>query len=84
MSSTINWVAAGVGVTIVPESMSHLQTHLVVYKRIAGGAPRATMSLAIRSGAVSPAIEKFVEEVDRVFGKKRSRAALAPVALAQR
>jgi DNA-binding transcriptional LysR family regulator len=70
ISSTLNLVAAGIGVALVPESMSHLQTHRVVYKPILGHAPRAAMSLAVRSGPISAAIEDFLGVVDEVLAEK--------------
>ena len=63
ISSTVNLVATGIGVALVPESMSHLQTHRVVYRPIVGEAPRAIMSLAVRGGPTSATLEGFLTTV---------------------
>jgi DNA-binding transcriptional LysR family regulator len=78
ISSTVNLVAAGIGVTIVPESMSHLQTHRVVYRRISGSAPFATMSLAARCGPVSAAIQSFLMLVDSVLMERGNNVRRPP------
>jgi DNA-binding transcriptional LysR family regulator len=71
ISSTLNLVAAGIGVALVPESMSHLQTHRVVYKPITGPALRASMSIAARAGQISRAIEDFLVMVHDVLAESR-------------
>ncbi|WP_260927589.1 LysR family transcriptional regulator [Novosphingobium sp. 9] len=61
MASTVNLVAAGVGVALVPESMCQLHTQGVTYARIAGDGPRAQMVVAHRRvGALSPAVRNFI------------------------
>jgi DNA-binding transcriptional LysR family regulator len=72
ISSTVNLVATGIGVTLVPESMSHLQTHRVVYRPIVGEAPRATMSLAVRGGPTSAALESFLTTVRALVAEQRT------------
>ena len=53
ISSTINLVAAGLGVASVPEPMRQLHPHGVIYKSFEGVAPRAPLNLACRAGSVS-------------------------------
>ena len=58
--AVIPMVAAGLGVSIVPESMSHILTDAVVYLPIDGNAPRALLELAYRQYDRSPAVQNFV------------------------
>ncbi|HEY4162745.1 MAG TPA: LysR family transcriptional regulator [Dongiaceae bacterium] len=62
--STLSLVAAGLGVTLVPESMSRVQTRGVIYRRL-HGAPDlvAPLHLAIREGEPAGAVKRFVDLV---------------------
>lgn len=63
--STLNLVAAGLGVSIVPASLQGFQLEGVVYRRLTGSAHlRAPLILAIRRGENSAAVERFVQLVD--------------------
>src|SRR5688572_25979587 len=62
--STLNLVAAGLGVSVVPESLRRLQMDGVVYRRIAGGvALKAPLILACRRGGNSAAVGRFIDLV---------------------
>ncbi|MET0498134.1 MAG: LysR family transcriptional regulator [Steroidobacteraceae bacterium] len=62
--STLNLVAAGLGVSIVPASLRRLQMDGVVYRRLADNALlRAPLILACRRGANSAAVQRFIELV---------------------
>jgi DNA-binding transcriptional LysR family regulator len=59
--SVITLVAADLGVSIVPASMSQLQIPGVVYRPIAGEAvPTAPLALAHRRGETSPLVRNFI------------------------
>lgn len=61
MASTVNLVAAGVGVALVPESMCQIHGHGVTYVRIAGDAPMAQLAVAHRRGGLlPPAVRNFM------------------------
>ncbi len=61
MASTVNLVAAGVGVALVPASMNQLHAHGVVYKRIKGDGPKAQLVVAHRrAGPLSPTVRNFM------------------------
>jgi len=60
ISSIVNLVAAELGVSIVPASMSQLSVTGVVYRRIAGQSPTARVALAYRRGDTSPAVRNFI------------------------
>jgi DNA-binding transcriptional LysR family regulator len=58
--STIPMVAAGLGVSVVPQSTGRIQTDDVVCLSIDGDAPRALISLAHRRDDRSAAVQNFV------------------------
>jgi DNA-binding transcriptional LysR family regulator len=58
--AVIPLVAAGLGVSIVPRSMSRILTDAVVYLPIDGDAPRALIGLAHRRNDRSRAVQNFV------------------------
>jgi len=64
MASTVNLVAAGVGVALVPESMCQLHAQGVEYARIAGNGPKAQLVVAHkRDGPMPPAVRNFMSVV---------------------
>jgi DNA-binding transcriptional LysR family regulator len=61
LASVITLVAADLGVSIVPASMSQLQIAGVAYRAIAGEAtPIAPLALAYRRGETSPIVRNFI------------------------
>ena len=60
IASVVNLVAAELGVSIVPASMSQLRVKGVAYREIAGKAPTARIALAHRRGETSPIVRNFV------------------------
>jgi DNA-binding transcriptional LysR family regulator len=62
MASIITLVAAELGVSIVPASMSQLAVTGVAYRTIAGEAPIARLALAHRRGETSPIVRNFVAQ----------------------
>jgi DNA-binding transcriptional LysR family regulator len=64
--STLNLVAAGLGVSLVPESLQRMRMDGVVFRRISGAAqPMAPLYLASRRGETSAAARRFLELVKR-------------------
>jgi DNA-binding transcriptional LysR family regulator len=60
VSSTVNLIAAGHGVSIVPASMQQMQPQGVTYRPIRGDGPRAPLSLAHRTNEPSAAVRNLV------------------------
>ena len=60
LSSTINLVAASLGVSIVPWSMQGLQPHAVTYRRLRDQHLTALLGIAHRSGESSAPILRFI------------------------
>lgn len=62
--STLNLVAAGLGVSIVPASLQRMQMDGVAYRRLTGTAqPRAPLRLALRRHDTAPAVRRFLDLV---------------------
>lgn len=61
LSSTINLVAASLGVSIVPGSMQGLQPRAVAYKRLRDQHLSALLGIAHRTGESSAAVLRFIE-----------------------
>jgi DNA-binding transcriptional LysR family regulator len=62
--STLNLVAAGLGVSIVPESLSRLQMDGVVYRHLSDSLElRAPLILACRRGENSAVVQRFIDLV---------------------
>jgi DNA-binding transcriptional LysR family regulator len=60
--STLNFVAAGLGLSIVPASLAGMRMDGVAFRRIRAPAPpRAILNLVSRRGDASPALARFVE-----------------------
>jgi DNA-binding transcriptional LysR family regulator len=66
LTSTLNLVAAGLGISIVPESLKHLRTNDIVYLRLTGDAPQAALGLASRADGRSPAVGNFIAVALRI------------------
>lgn len=64
--STLNLVAAGLGVSVVPDSLRRLQMDGVVYRALADDAQlTAPLILACRRGENSAAVQRFIDLVHR-------------------
>lgn len=60
ITGTIPLVAAGLGVSIVPQSLRQLHTGGVTFHKIANPAPHATLAIGLRMGEQPPLIEHFI------------------------
>ncbi len=64
--STLNLVAAGLGISLVPESLQRMRMDGVVFRRLAGAVqPKAPLYLASRRGETSASVRRFLELVRR-------------------
>jgi DNA-binding transcriptional LysR family regulator len=62
--STLNLVAAGLGIAIVPASLQRMQMDGVVYRRLEGASqPRAPLLLATRRGDTGAVVRRFLDLV---------------------
>jgi DNA-binding transcriptional LysR family regulator len=64
--ATLNLVAAGLGISLVPESLQRMHMDGVVFRRLTGAAqPKAPLYLASRRGETSAPVRRFLEVVRR-------------------
>jgi DNA-binding transcriptional LysR family regulator len=64
--STLNLVAAGLGISLVPESLQRIHMVGVTFRRLIGAAqPKAPLYLASRRGETSASVRRFLELVRR-------------------
>ena len=61
LSSTVNLVAASLGIAVVPDCMRHLRPDSVRFLRLIGDQPRAELGLACRINDPSPVVCRLVE-----------------------
>ncbi len=61
VTSIVNLVAAGLGVSLVPASMQQIHSDGVAYRPIIGDAPKARMSLVYRRDDESATVRNMVE-----------------------
>jgi DNA-binding transcriptional LysR family regulator len=59
-SSIVNLVAAELGVSIVPVSMTQVRVPGIAYRRIVGQSPKTRLALAFRRGETSPVVRNFI------------------------
>jgi DNA-binding transcriptional LysR family regulator len=74
MQTLIGLVAAGIGVALVPVSVSTLERPGVVYRPLTERAPTVELALAWRSGPVAPVVDAFLT-VARAIAAQRGAAA---------
>jgi DNA-binding transcriptional LysR family regulator len=60
-TTIVGLVAAGIGVSLVPESVARLGLEGVVYRPVAG-APGAELAAVTRAGEPAPLVEAFIEQ----------------------
>ena len=61
MQTVIGLVAAGVGISLVPESVRALARHGVTYRPLVGDAPAVRLAMAWRAADDSPVLAAFLE-----------------------
>jgi DNA-binding transcriptional LysR family regulator len=69
----ISLVAAGLGVTLVPASVSSLRRAGVVYRKLANQAPLVETSVAYLKSAQSPVLDNFLQTVRAVTRETRGK-----------
>ncbi|CUW46260.1 LysR family transcriptional regulator [Novacetimonas hansenii] len=60
IASTVPLVAAGLGISVVPQSLHQIHSGGVTYHSLGPKAPKADLAIAIRAGQHSPLIAHFV------------------------
>ena len=65
LQTVVGLVAAGLGISLVPASVRALDRHDVVYRAVAGAAPRADLAIARCAGTPSPALAAFLAQAQK-------------------
>ena len=60
-ATLVSFVAAGVGVSLVPASVRHMTVEGAVYRPLAGEAATVDLALAWRRDDVTPMLERALE-----------------------
>jgi DNA-binding transcriptional LysR family regulator len=60
-ATLVSFVAAGLGVSLVPESVRHMTVHGAVYRRLAGDAAAVELALAWRRDDDTAVLERALE-----------------------
>jgi DNA-binding transcriptional LysR family regulator len=71
LTSSLNLVAVGLGISLVPASLQYMHMHGVVYRRLSGSIqPKAMLNLVSRRGDPSAAVRNFVNLVRSAMKKR--------------
>lgn len=65
MQTAIGFVAAGIGSTLVPDSVQRLRRDDVVYRPLSGAAATSPVIMNVRSGDTSPELARFMGFVEK-------------------
>jgi DNA-binding transcriptional LysR family regulator len=76
ISSTINLVAAGIGVSIVPAPMQQIHKQGVVFRPLRGNPIRAALCLAYRRGELAVPVRNFIKLTQTAAAKKHRSSRL--------
>lgn len=68
MHTIVSLIAAGIGVSLVPESVCNLRRAGVTYVPLREPAPAAEMAVAYRKGDTSPVLRAFLAVVAAARG----------------
>jgi hypothetical protein len=63
ITSTLNLVAAGLGIALIPSTMQSVRIAGIVYRRLRPPVPKAFLGLAFRRGDPSPVLKQFLNVV---------------------
>src|SRR6478609_8730337 len=66
-STLVSFVAAGLGVALVPESVQHLRITGAVYRPLADTTPTVELAVATRRGETSPAVQQVLAVARRLI-----------------
>ena len=66
-STLVSFVAAGLGVALVPESVQHLRITGAVYRSLADTSPTVELAVATRRGESSPAVRQVLAVARGLF-----------------
>lgn len=68
-STLVSFVAAGLGVALVPRSVQHLRITGATYRPLTGTAPTVALAVATRRDEADPAVHRAVEVITRLVAQ---------------
>jgi len=71
-ATLVSFVAAGLGVSLVPESVRHMTVHGAVYRPLSRDAAAVELALAWRREDASTVLERALEVVRRDLARRRA------------
>ncbi len=72
----VGLVAAGMGITFVPEYLQNVGDTEVIYRRLKGAAPKLKMAIARRRDNFSPIVQQFLHVIEE-FNQKSGKESVA-------
>lgn len=69
IAATVPLVAAGLGVSVVPQSLSQIHAGGVTFHRIEEPAPSATLAIAVLKGRPAPLVGRFIAALKDACGE---------------
>lgn len=73
IQTTLSLVAAGIGLSIVPECVGNILRSDVVYRRLAGVRVRTELLVAFRKGETSPVVKTFLKVLRQAVRAHREK-----------
>ena len=73
MSSTLNLVAAGIGISIVPQSLQRMNLHGIVYRDLRDTQLVAPLYLATSRSSKSAVLRQFILLTKRILKEVNSK-----------
>jgi len=73
IQTTLSLVAAGIGLSIVPECVGNILRSDVVYRRLAGVRARTELLVAFRKGDTSPVVKTFLKVLRQAVRAHREK-----------
>lgn len=74
IAGTIPLVAAGLGISVVPQSLQQLHTGGVTFHKINDPAPYANIAIGLRRETTPPLVEHFSQILQRIFQEEQHPA----------
>jgi DNA-binding transcriptional LysR family regulator len=66
MPTVVGLVAAGLGVSLVPQSIRNIRLDGVVYRELTGVCPEARIAMVLSTANDRPVVRHFVDSVQRL------------------
>jgi LysR family transcriptional regulator, benzoate and cis,cis-muconate-responsive activator of ben and cat genes len=72
LQTALGLVAAGVGITLVPQSVEHFRRHDVLYRPLAEDSISSPLIMSFRASDTSPEVRDILEVIRTVYNASRS------------